>query len=149
MLWHNSVRNHQVCIHYCWFMSIIRGALRNTLPTRCKGSTLPQTDTGAKICHSISIALVTGQGRERCEIAGCWVTPCLLPLKTTTPGHFYRSVWLPVSPSPQLSFRGCKPCLERLCLSQRRRRRDSGQQTPGRKGTNAGRVFCLFFGKSC
>lgn len=58
--------------------------------------------------------LITGQGRERCEIEGFSVTLCLLPLKMNW-GCFCRSLWLPISHF-QLSFLGCKPCLERKQL---------------------------------
>ena len=95
-------------------MSIIKYALRKTLLTRRKGSTVPHTDTSTKNCHSIIIALITGQGRERWETAGFSLTPCLLPLKMN-PGYFCRSLWLPISHS-QFSFLGCKPCLVRKHL---------------------------------
>lgn len=86
--------------------------MRKTLLTRYKGSAVPQTDTSTKNCHGISMALITGRGRERCEKAGFSVTPCLLPLKMN-PDYFCRSLWLPISPSPQLPFLGCKLCSAR------------------------------------
>lgn len=49
---HNSsislLWNPKVCIQYCWFMSIIKYALRKTLLTRYKISTVAQTDINTK-----------------------------------------------------------------------------------------------------
>lgn len=94
-----------------------------------------------KPCHGIIIALIPGQGREHCEIAGFSVTPCILPSKTIS-GYFCRSLWLLISHSPQLSSLGYKPSLARKHFSFSKVKHMRQQSTDTRQKVHHYRKSC-------
>lgn len=93
--------------------------------------------TAQKTCHSISIALVSGQGREQCETAGFSATPYIFPSKTIA-CYFCRSLWLLVSHPPQLSPLLVTNLTQQgsTCLSKRWHEWDNSQQTQDKNCTN-------------
>lgn len=100
-----------------------------------------QQTPAQKTCHSISISLISGQGREQCETAGYSVTACILSSKTIT-SYFCRSLWLLISHSPQLSSLDYKPCLTRKHLSFPKVKQVRQQSTVRRQKAHQ-------YGKSC
>lgn len=138
------LQNPKVCIQYCSFMSSIKQTLRKTQLERHKGSTVPQTHTRTKNCHSISSGLINRQSKERCEIVGFLVTVCLALLKMN-PSYFCRSLWLSISYSSQLSFLGCRPCLVRKHLPFSKAKEIRQQSTDTRQTGYRYRKSCSVF----
>lgn len=121
-------------------MFIIKYTLRKTLLTRYKSLAVPLTPA-QKTCHSISIALIPGQGREQCETAGFSVTACILSSKTIT-GYFCKSLWLLISHSPQLSSLDYKSCLARKHLPFSKMKQMRQQLTERRQKAHQYRKSC-------